>query len=157
MGFEVGTDVVVRALRQRGRVLALVAGGRYRVAVGGLTTVCREQDLDTVSHARKTRRHEREAASGTASPHAVPSPVERVNVRELASIDLHGLTVPEALQALGLHLDRAIRAGLSQTEIIHGISGGRVRAAVHGYLAGTPSVARFVPAPHNPGATLVYF
>jgi hypothetical protein len=28
---------------------------------------------------------------------------------------------------------------------------------VHGYLAGMPAVARFVPDSHNPGVTWVYF
>lgn len=167
MAFQVGTDVVVASLQKKGRILEVGAKGRYRVVVGPMTLWCAEADLSSVSQARRKARHERDGGTsatgrpadkgvgtGSAPGEALVSERER---RGLGSLDLHGLTVEEALRAVGERLDRAIRAGLDRVEIIHGISGGRLRAAVRGYLAGIPSVARFVPDPHNPGVTWVYF
>jgi dsDNA-specific endonuclease/ATPase MutS2 len=67
------------------------------------------------------------------------------------------MTVPAALAALPAFLDRAIRAGLTHVEIIHGISGGRLRAAVRGYLAETPAVTCAALDDRNPGVTIAYF
>ena len=53
--------------------------------------------------------------------------------------------------------DGGVRAGLPRVEIIHGISGGRLRAAVRRYLAGMPAVTCAAPDDRNPGVTIVYF
>jgi dsDNA-specific endonuclease/ATPase MutS2 len=67
------------------------------------------------------------------------------------------MTVPDALAALPVFLDRAIRAGLTHVEIVHGISGGRLRAAVRTYLADMPAVTCAAPDERNPGVTAAYF
>jgi dsDNA-specific endonuclease/ATPase MutS2 len=67
------------------------------------------------------------------------------------------MTVPEALAALPVFLDRAIRADLPRVEIIHGVSGGRLRAAVRRYLAGVPAVTSAAPDDRNAGVTIAYF
>jgi DNA mismatch repair protein MutS2 len=157
MAFLVGSAVAVASLRKRGHVLEVLHGSRYRVAVGGLTMVCQEEQLETVSHSKKQQRREREAPArntDSATPPAVPGAVD---TSRFQSIDLHGMTVPDALAALPAFLDRAIRAGLTQVEIIHGISGGRLRAAVRGCLARMPAVTCAAPDDKNPGATIVYF
>ena len=133
MPFLVGSAVAVVSLRRHGLVLEVLPGGRYRVAVGGLTVVCPEGQLETVSHSKKQHRREREAPARQAGK-AAPPPAAAA-ARQSQSIDLHGMTVPEALAALPAFLDGAIRAGLARVEIIHGISGGRLRAAVRGYVS----------------------
>ncbi len=159
MPFAVGADVFVESLQKKGRIIEATASGRYRVAVGVLVVWCDEGQLSSMAQARKKGRRGRDAppagARASSSPLAhVPTEQER---RALGSIDLHGMTVEEALRAVEARLDRAIRAGLDRLEIIHGISGGRLRAAVRGYLAGIPSVTRFEPDARNAGVTWVYF
>jgi DNA mismatch repair protein MutS2 len=159
MSLTLGAETFVVSLQKSGRIVEVDGRGRYRVAVGGMTVWCREADLTTVSHSKKEARRKRESPSGSAGQPAhshtlVPGSRE---ARALESLDLHGLMVPEALHALEERLDRAIRAGLDRIEVIHGISGGRLRAAVRGYLAGVPGVARFEPDARNPGVTWVYF
>jgi dsDNA-specific endonuclease/ATPase MutS2 len=159
MLFSLGADVVVLSLQKKGRIVEVDARGRYRVAIGAVTVWCREADLASASHPRTQARRGREAASRsrdeTGGTHTLtPTPGE---ARALGSLDLHGLTVPEALHALEERLDRAIRAGLDRLEIIHGISGGRLRKVVRGYLAGVTGIARFGADPLNPGVTWVYF
>jgi dsDNA-specific endonuclease/ATPase MutS2 len=159
MPFAPGADVVVLSLRKQGRVVEIDARGRYRVVVGGMSSWCRETDLASVSQSKKQARREREAASGPAvrAGRAQAPALTPAAARALERLDLHGLTVPEAIQALEERLDKAIRAGLGRVEVIHGISGGRLRAVVRGYLAGTPGIARFEADARNPGVTWVYF
>jgi DNA mismatch repair protein MutS2 len=157
MPFAVGSAVAVVSLRKHGRVLEVLPGGRYRVAVGGVTVVCPEGQLETVSQSKKQQRREREAPARQAETMAPPPVADAGDASRFQSIDLHGMTVPEALAALPAFLDRAIREGLTRVEIIHGISGGRLRAAVRGYLAGMPAVMCAAPDDRNPGVTVVYF
>ena len=101
-------------------------------------TWCEEADLSSTEEGRrKAKRHR--AAARAVTPQASPGPLKQEpserERRVLASLDLHGMTVEEALGAVGLHLDAAIRAGLDRVEIIHGISGGRLRGAVRAFLA----------------------
>ena len=157
MPFPVGSEVAVVNLRKHGRVLEVLAGGRYRIAVGGLTMICQERHLETVSHSKKQQRREREAPARRAES-ALPAPAApAADSSRFQSIDLHGMTVPEALAALPVFLDCAIRAGLTQVEIIHGISGGRLRVAVRQYLAEMPAVTCAARDDGNPGVTIAYF
>jgi dsDNA-specific endonuclease/ATPase MutS2 len=160
MPFAVGADVFVASLQKKGRIIEATASGRYRVAVGVLVLWCDEGQLSSMAQARKKGRRERDAAQAggaTASSSALAHEPTEQELRALGSIDLHGMTVEEALRAVEARLDRAIRGGLDRLEIIHGISGGRLRAAVRGYLAGIPSVTRFEPDARNAGVTWVYF
>jgi len=156
MPFSVGSPVAIVNLRKHGRVLDVLPGGRYRVAVGGLTMVCAEAQLETISHAKKERRRERDTPQPVAQtpPPTVPYAAHASRYR---MIDLHGMTVPEALAALPRFLDRAIREGLPHVEIVHGISGGKLRAAVRTFLAGVPTVTCAVLDEKNPGVTIAYF
>lgn len=79
-------------------------------------------------------------------------------------IDLHGLRVPEARQALALYLQNASRAGLRCVRVVHGKghgSPGRVpvlRSKVHAWLVQKTEVMAFVqarPLDGGAGALLV--
>jgi dsDNA-specific endonuclease/ATPase MutS2 len=157
MPFPAGSPVAVVSLRKHGRVLEVLPDGRYRVVVGGMTMVCREAQLETVSHSKKEQRRERQAAKPAPEATVLPPAAAARDARRFGSLDLHGMTVPEALAALPVFLDRAIREGLTQVEIIHGISGGRLRVAVRDYLAKAPAVTMAVRDEKNPGVTIAYF
>ena len=55
-------------------------------------------------------------------------------------IDLHGLTVDEALPKLDSFLHKAFRAGYYQVRIIHGKGSGILRREVDRYLSNHPLV-----------------
>ena len=71
-----------------------------------------------------------------------------------AEIDLHGLTVEEALARAESGLNDALLANALALRLIHGRSGGRIRAALHRRLRELPGV-RFHIDPRNEGVTIV--
>jgi dsDNA-specific endonuclease/ATPase MutS2 len=157
MPLAVGCDVLVIALRRKGRIVQAAAGGRYRVMVGNVSMWCREGEIEADRGGGKKPGRAQRPQPVSVEPDVATAAPGLPAARSLATIDLHGLTVDEALQAVEVRLDQAIRAGLDRLEIIHGISGGRLRAAVRRYLADVPSVVRFGEDPRNAGVTLVFF
>ena len=75
----------------------------------------------------------------------------------IQSIDLHGKTVGDALEALELFINDALLSGSEEVRVIHGRSGGRIKAAVQHYLRQLPAIATARLDPHNPGVTIVTF
>jgi len=61
-------------------------------------------------------------------------------------IDLHGLTLDEALPRLDEFLDAAFRAGYYRVWIIHGKGSGVLRQETGHYLSGHPLVRGHRPA-----------
>jgi dsDNA-specific endonuclease/ATPase MutS2 len=72
-----------------------------------------------------------------------------------AEVDLHGLSVEEALARTEHALNEALLAGVAELRLIHGRSGGRIRAALHRWLREIPSVRGFRADPRNEGVTIV--
>lgn len=77
-----------------------------------------------------------------------------------SSVDLRGKRGEEAIAELTLFLDRAISAGLSQVEIVHGKGDGILRKLAHNYLRNRKEVREFALAPWEqggPGCTIALF
>jgi len=66
-------------------------------------------------------------------------------------LSLRGMTVDEALEALGHYLDRAYVAGLPYVRIVHGKGTGKLRAAVRKELGKNSQVERFEAGGHTEG------
>lgn len=149
MARPVGSEVVVKPFqRKRGVILEAAGGGRYRVRVGNVTAWCREDDLASPEETKKGR-------TARTRPEETPPPRPHDATRA-GRVDLHGLTVEEALARLVDEIDRAIRAGADRVEVVHGKGSGRIKHAVHRHLASIPSVAAFKVDEHNPGVTWVF-
>jgi dsDNA-specific endonuclease/ATPase MutS2 len=132
--FGLGTGVV-REVRQPGRYVIEVKG--RRMVVEGVQMERAEPEPPERA-ARVTPGLPASARAG------VPS-----------SLDLHGKTVEEATTALDAFLNDAILASLPEVRVIHGRSGGRVKAAVHRRLRELPPVRSFRIDAANPGVTIV--
>jgi dsDNA-specific endonuclease/ATPase MutS2 len=65
--------------------------------------------------------------------------------------------VAEALEMVSELVSRAVMTGSSGVRLIHGRSGGKIKAAMHAQLKALPAVRRFRIDPQNPGVTLVEF
>ena len=131
---------VVREVRNNGRLLVEIEG-RGVVLDGADVT-----SIDVTSRARDRAR------GGTPVAAAPPSGSGRRLVRE---IDLHGLTVDDALARAEGAINDALLADVSELRVIHGRSGGRIRAALHRRLRDMPSVRLFRIDASNPGVTVV--
>ena len=144
-----GTDVVVKALKKRGVVIAVLKAGVYRVQVGALSVTAREDELEAPPPGKKKKkRSEQQVTDGTGE-----GPVDRdVPI----SLDLHGLTVDEARNRVAGYISRAILAGHERVEIIHGIGTGKLKAAVTKDLKSIAAVRAVKPHPTNPGVTVAF-
>jgi dsDNA-specific endonuclease/ATPase MutS2 len=133
---------IVRAVRNSGRVL---------VDIAGQPVVISEAEISPLE-ARKSK-----AASAASRPSAPaePRPPHRQSTRDGVSVDLHGLTVNEALDRAERAFNEALLADGDELRFIHGRSGGRIRAALHQRLRQIPSVRGFALDPRNEGVTIV--
>src|SRR5262249_18745818 len=59
----------------------------------------------------------------------------------------------EALSALGVFLDRAVRAGHSEIRVVHGIGTGALRKAVQEFLATSPYCVKYREAAPQAGGS----
>lgn len=145
MAFVPGDAVHVKAIG-KGTVREVRNGGRYLVEVKGRSIQTGEDQLTAAGPAAG-----RKAVAVTRrSP-----PVWEAPSGASQSLDLHGYTVDEALEALAAFLNAALLAGSAELRIIHGRSGGKIKAAVHAQLRRIAAVRRFNVDPGNPGVTIV--
>jgi DNA mismatch repair protein MutS2 len=135
---DVGDTVWVRPLNSKGEVLKM-DDGEAEVQVGRVRTQVSLSDLEL----RKAE-EAKPASDGVQVSVATPSSPG-------TSIDLRGHTVDETLRQLDQYLDQAMRAGLSQTHIIHGKGTGALRRAVRGFLADHPLVSSYEGADYREG------
>lgn len=135
---EAGDTVWVRPLNATGKVLR-VDNGDAEVQVGRVRTQVQLVALET----RPAEEEEPipEDVQITSAP--APSPG--------GSIDLRGRSVDETLLELDHYLDQAMRAGLSQVQIIHGKGTGALRRAVRDALSGHPLVKNFEGGDYREG------
>jgi dsDNA-specific endonuclease/ATPase MutS2 len=153
MTFLPGDAVHVAGLG-KGIVREVLNTRRFRVEVKGRVVVAALAQLEHVQRPRIAGKAS--AAPGSITiPRAVAVPVGIGNVAP-RSLDLHGQTVSEAVEALTVFLNDALIEGCSEVRVIHGRSGGRIKAAVHARL-GAMSGVRFRLDPANAGVTIVTF
>ena len=148
----IGAEVIVRTLgNKRGVVLEAGRGGRYRIRVEGVTIWCLEQDLAIPPEGAKKKKaghkEQRECTTALRSVEAAPP----------GRVDLHGLTVEEALARVVDEIDHALRRGADRVEVVHGKGSGRIKHALHHHLTSLPVVKAFKLDERNPGVTWLYF
>jgi len=126
----------VREVRNQGRLLVDVQGRALLMAAADVSPL--EAGRRTTSTAEPATRYpERQPAS-------VPT-----------EIDLHGLTVADALARAEGALNDGLLASHAELRFIHGRSGGKIRAALHRLLKASSSVRAFRVDPRNEGVTIV--
>ena len=133
-----------------GRVIEARSGDRYAVEIKGRMVVAAGRDLElaaSVPTAPPTARGAGDGGRHHLYRQQWSSP----------SIDLHGKTVTEALEAIEAFINEALLADHAEVRIIHGHGSGRVKAAVHRHLRGMRVVSRIRLDPANAGATIVTF
>ena len=143
MPFRPGDSVHVAGLG-KGTVREVRNGDRYLVEVKGRALVASGSQLTV-----------QEVAVGDKKQKNSPQRHGERGEGAAVSLDLHGKTVEEAMEAAIAFLDRAFREGSAEVHFIHGRSGGRIKAALHAQLRKLSSVHGFRLDPRNPGVTIV--
>ena len=142
--FKEGDGVHIISLKKDGVVHATLGGDKYRVGIGSLAITCAARDLTPKVAPRAS------AAATTPPSRASNYP------RPRQSLDLHGLTVDEAIRKLDAWLDSVILSDLTHVKVVHGLGTGRVQRAVHERLQSFTAVRRFALNQWNAGETDVY-
>lgn len=125
--------------------------GELLVEGRGRSLVVRASDVSAV--AERKRRPGGARKDPTGGPEVADAGRQGRGIS--AEIDLHGLTVEEALHRLQDALNDALLRDVGELRVVHGRSGGRIRAAVHRRLQELSSVRGFRLDPHNEGVTIV--
>ena len=120
---------------------------RYLIELKGRAMVVSADRLESAEPVRGRRK----------PPPGVPGGADADNAGPSASLDLHGKNVEQALEALDVFLNDALLDGAAAATVIHGRSGGALKAAVHRRLKELPSIRAFRVDPRNPGTTIVTF
>lgn len=137
----------------KGVVREVRNGGRVLVDLGGRAVELRSRDLKGLAPEGVEGRPRAGGVAGGRPE--VDGGGTRHRVAAASEVDLHGLTVEAALARVDAALNAALLADLLELRLIHGRSGGRIRAAVHARLREVPSVRGFRVDPRNEGVTLV--
>ncbi len=145
MPFSPGAAVVVLSINRRAEVESELRPGAYVVRVGSLRMTVAESGLRPA-----TTRRARTAPAPAAPGADDDSP-------EFAPLDLHGLSVADARNKVAGYISRALVAGVSRVEIVHGIGTGALKAAVKADLSRIGAVRKVSPHPGNPGVLVVTF
>jgi dsDNA-specific endonuclease/ATPase MutS2 len=132
---------VVREVRRGGRVVVEIQG-RAVTFDGGAVTLGEDGAQDR----RRARAPDAGPAASRGAIRRHPAPSE---------VDLHGLTVEEALARAAQALNDALLADIPELRLIHGRSGGRIRAALHRELPRIAAVRAIRLDPRNSGVTVV--
>ena len=150
--FTPGDRVHVAALGT-GVVREVRNGGRFLIELKGRSVVVAAKDLQSAEPGRRrsVARSTQHAARDDVARSTLPLARDDV-ARDL---DLHGKSTAEAVEALDAFLNDALLAGAGEARIIHGRSGGRLKAAVHARLRQLLSLRGFRVDPRNPGVTIV--
>jgi DNA mismatch repair protein MutS2 len=135
----------------KGVVREVRNGGRLLVEVNGRALILPETEVSSLAEPRPPSR----SARLRARQQPDVSPPTRASRQAPREVDLHGLTVEEALAHVEAALNDALLADMAQVRFIHGRSGGRIRSALHQRLQEITSVRHFLVDPRNAGVTIV--
>lgn len=133
-----GAYVVIDGGTQAGRILEL-EGSRARVAMGSMVVSVELSRLRVASSAQA--RAAREAGRSTGVSIADVS--RRRSLDFAQEIDVRGMRLDEALQAVSLYVDDAVQFGAQRVRILHGTGTGALRQGIRTLLGTRSDVSDF--------------
>jgi DNA mismatch repair protein MutS2 len=142
----------VRTPLGSGVILELRNARRVLVQIHDRAVLFASDEISAVTAPPPTRTRSR---SGPVRDRSTTARSASGDLPRVRTIDLHGLTVEAALETLSAALNDALLADAAEVRIIHGRSGGRLRAAMHARLRELPFVRHYRLDPRNEGVTIV--
>jgi len=119
-GVMVGDTVELLKLGTKASVIAINKDGTYQLQAGILKMTAKSDEIYLLENENPYKQKGRPAHSGREMKTAAMS----------SEVDLRGMDQVEAICALSLYLDSAMRSNLPSVRIIHGKGTGALRAAV---------------------------
>ena len=132
-GVLVGDTVEILKLGTKASVIAINKDGTYQLQAGIMKMTVKPEEVYLLENENPYKQKGRPQHSGREMKLEAHSP----------EVDLRGMDTVEAVCALSLYLDSAMRSNLKQVRIIHGKGTGAVRAAVHQELRRNKFVKSF--------------
>jgi DNA mismatch repair protein MutS2 len=132
-GVLVGDTVEILKLGTKASVIAINKDGTYQLQAGIMKMTVKPDEVYLLENENPYKQKGRPQHSGR----------EMKMEAHAAEVDLRGMDTVEAICALSLYLDSAMRSNLKQVRIIHGKGTGAVRAAVHQELRRNKFVKTF--------------
>lgn len=133
-GVLVGDTVELLKLGTRASVIAINKDGTYQLQAGIMKLTAKPDEVYLLEQDNPYKeKHVRPAHSGREMQATAP----------LMEVDLRGMDTIEAVCALELFIDGAVRGNLQTIRIIHGKGTGAVRAAVHQTLKKSKFIKKF--------------
>ena len=140
LALEPGVEVLAGESRRHGRILRLSRKGSGKnpaswiVEIGALKMSFSEKELIPVSPAANSLPETPGALWAADLAPSSPAKFE---------LNLLGMRLGEALEALGAQIDAAILSGLYEFSVVHGKGDGILSKGVHGFLKKDPRVADY--------------
>lgn len=145
---------VVQTPLGKGVVSDVRRSGDIVVRVGDRAVVVPAEQATPIVPSKKSSKKRKTAPTEVGESHGN---IDTVRDGRAVEIDLHGLTVADALARVESAVNDALLDGHARVRLIHGRSGGRIKAALHRQLKSIPSVRAFRIDPANEGVTIVEF
>ena len=129
----VGDTVELLKLGTKASVVAINKDGTYQLQAGILKLTAKPDEVYLLENENPYKSKGRPAHSGR----------EMKTTAMSTEVDLRGMDTVEAICALSLYLDSAMRSNLSSVRIIHGKGTGALRSAVHQELKKNKFIKNF--------------
>lgn len=124
--------------------------GRVRLDMNGVSLWAERRDLRETAAPGTGGTAPGRAPSGAASTSRAVAAGAREETASLR-LDVRGQRAPDAIAATERFLDKALRAGFSELEIVHGRGTGALRRELQDFLRAHPAVASATLAPEDRG------
>ncbi|MBD5417534.1 MAG: endonuclease MutS2 [Desulfovibrio sp.] len=146
---SVGQEVFHTVFNKRGVVTDVdERRGRVRLDMNGVILWAERRDLREAAAPGAGKAAAGPVRAPSTSPRkAAPAQGETATMR----LDVRGQRAPDAIAATERFLDKALRAGFSELEIVHGRGTGALRRELQEFLRAHPAVASATLAPEDRG------
>ena len=139
-----------------------VRNRRVLVRVQTRAVLLNARDITAIAGAKAPAHKDTAGAAASAQRATAPrkAPAHEVTAHEARgaaffTLDVHGLTVTQALEAIDAALNDALLRDADELRVIHGRSSGRIRDALHRHVRGLSAVRTARLDPANAGVTII--
>lgn len=129
--FSVGMDVLAGPHKREGRIVRQEKRGKWLVAIGPMKFPMDERDLRPVPSRFKKER--KKVSVSYESRSVAPRP----------TIDVRGMTLDQAVEALSIQIEGALVHSMQSFSVIHGMGDGILARGLHDYLRSVSQVSNY--------------